>query len=58
MNSETLRVEAMQSWPAVDIPQLPGRGPALRLYDTADRQIRPTSPGGDRDDVRLRHHAL
>ena len=45
MNSETLRVEAMQSWPAVDIPQLPGRGPALRLYDTADRQIRPTSPG-------------
>ncbi|EHB53504.1 cysteine/1-D-myo-inosityl 2-amino-2-deoxy-alpha-D-glucopyranoside ligase [Mycolicibacterium rhodesiae JS60] len=35
----------MQSWPAVDIPQLPGRGPALRLYDTADRQLRPTSPG-------------
>jgi L-cysteine:1D-myo-inositol 2-amino-2-deoxy-alpha-D-glucopyranoside ligase len=35
----------MQSWPAVDIPQLPGRGPALRLYDTADRQVRPTSPG-------------
>ena len=45
MNSETLRVEAMQSWPAVDIPQLPGRGPALRLYDTADGQVRPTSPG-------------
>jgi L-cysteine:1D-myo-inositol 2-amino-2-deoxy-alpha-D-glucopyranoside ligase len=35
----------MQSWPAVAIPQLPGRGPALRLYDTADRQVRPTSPG-------------
>ncbi|WP_319433473.1 cysteine--1-D-myo-inosityl 2-amino-2-deoxy-alpha-D-glucopyranoside ligase [Mycobacterium sp. RTGN5] len=35
----------MQSWPAVDTPQLPGRGPALRLYDTADRQVRPTAPG-------------
>ncbi|MCX2934501.1 cysteine--1-D-myo-inosityl 2-amino-2-deoxy-alpha-D-glucopyranoside ligase [Mycobacterium sp. CVI_P3] len=35
----------MQSWPAVDLPQLPGRAPALRLYDTADRQVRPTAPG-------------
>lgn len=35
----------MKSWSAVDIPQLPGRGPALRLYDTADRQVRPTAPG-------------
>lgn len=35
----------MQSWPGVDIPQVPGRGPALRLYDSADQQLRPTTPG-------------
>lgn len=35
----------MRTWPDLDIPELPGRGPGLRLYDTADRQIRPTSPG-------------
>ena len=35
----------MQAWPIVDIPELPGRGPALRLYDTADQQVRPTAPG-------------
>ena len=35
----------MQAWPSVDIPSLPGRGPQLRLYDTADRQVRPTVPG-------------
>src|ERR1700687_4995 len=35
----------MQSWPAPDVPALPGRGPQLRLYDSADRQIRPVSPG-------------
>jgi L-cysteine:1D-myo-inositol 2-amino-2-deoxy-alpha-D-glucopyranoside ligase len=35
----------MRSWPAVEIRGLPGRGPALRLYDTADRQVRPTAPG-------------
>ncbi len=35
----------MQSWPSVDIPALPGRGPQLRLYDSADRQVRPTVPG-------------
>ena len=35
----------MQAWPIVDIPALPGRGPALRLYDTADQQVRPTAPG-------------
>jgi len=26
---------------------LPGRGPQLRLYDTADRQVRPVSAGED-----------
>ena len=35
----------MQSWPTADVPALPGLGPALRLYDTADRQVRPTIPG-------------
>ena len=27
------------------VPALPGRGPELRLYDTADRQVRPVAPG-------------
>ncbi|MFM8599407.1 MAG: cysteine--1-D-myo-inosityl 2-amino-2-deoxy-alpha-D-glucopyranoside ligase [Mycobacterium sp.] len=35
----------MHAWPGVEIPELPGRGPVLRLYDSADRQVRPTSPG-------------
>ena len=35
----------MRAWPAVEVPELPGRGPALRLYDTADRQVRPVAPG-------------
>lgn len=35
----------MRIWPEPDLPELPGRGPGLRLYDSADRQIRPTSPG-------------
>lgn len=35
----------MRAWPSVEIPRLPGRGPQLRLYDTADRQVRPTVPG-------------
>ena len=30
----------MQAWPAPTIPVLPGQGPQLRLYDSADRQIR------------------
>lgn len=34
----------MQAWRGADIPELPGRGPQLRLYDTADRQLRPTAP--------------
>lgn len=39
------KVEAMQSWSAPNIPVLPGRGPQLRLYDSADRQVRPVAPG-------------
>ncbi|MFY9918406.1 MAG: cysteine--1-D-myo-inosityl 2-amino-2-deoxy-alpha-D-glucopyranoside ligase, partial [Mycobacterium sp.] len=35
----------MQSWQAPTVPVLPGRGPQLRLYDTADRQVRPVSAG-------------
>jgi len=35
----------VQSWPAADIPVLPGNGPRLRLYDSADRQVRPIAPG-------------
>ena len=35
----------MQAWPTVDVPELPGRGPQLRLYDTADQQVRPTAVG-------------
>lgn len=35
----------MRSWSAGEVPQLPGQGPALRLFDTADRQVRPVSPG-------------
>ncbi len=35
----------MNSWPAANVPAVPGRGPQLRLYDSADRQIRPVSAG-------------
>src|SRR5258705_5236636 len=43
--SQHPRVGAMQSWPVPNVPALPGRGPQLRLYDSADRQIRPVTPG-------------
>src|SRR5215472_8728763 len=35
----------MRSWSAPSIPVLEGRGPQLRLYDSADRQVRPVTPG-------------
>lgn len=35
----------MQSWPGSPVPKLPGRGLALRLYDSSAAQIRPTAPG-------------
>ena len=41
----TNKVNTMQSWSAAQVPQLPGRGPQLRLYDSADRQVRPVTPG-------------
>src|SRR6187200_1802849 len=39
------KVDAMKSWPAPTVPALEGRGPQLRLYDSADRQVRPVSTG-------------
>src|SRR4051795_11572003 len=41
----SLKVEPMQSWSAPNVPELPGRGPQLRLFDSADRKVRPVSPG-------------
>ncbi|RDI63436.1 cysteine--1-D-myo-inosityl 2-amino-2-deoxy-alpha-D-glucopyranoside ligase [Nocardia pseudobrasiliensis] len=35
----------MQSWSEIAVPTVPGSGPPLRLYDTADRQVRPVTPG-------------
>ncbi|MHA0287783.1 cysteine--1-D-myo-inosityl 2-amino-2-deoxy-alpha-D-glucopyranoside ligase [Mycobacterium sp. C3-094] len=35
----------MKSWSAPSVPVLAGRGPQLRLYDSADRQVRPVSAG-------------
>ncbi|GAA4749606.1 cysteine--1-D-myo-inosityl 2-amino-2-deoxy-alpha-D-glucopyranoside ligase [Gordonia alkaliphila] len=35
----------MHSWPSPSVPELPGTGPALRLYDTADQQVKPVAPG-------------
>lgn len=35
----------MQSWPDPEVPKLSGDSPALRLYDTADRAVRPVAPG-------------
>lgn len=36
---------SMESWATPAVPQVDGRGPGLRLFDSATRQIRPTSPG-------------
>ncbi|WP_067651019.1 cysteine--1-D-myo-inosityl 2-amino-2-deoxy-alpha-D-glucopyranoside ligase [Nocardia harenae] len=35
----------MQSWSDTPIPTIPGTGPPLRLFDTADRAVRPVTPG-------------
>ncbi len=35
----------MLSWSAADVPAVPGSGPPLRLFDTADAEIRPVTPG-------------
>ncbi|MDQ1650860.1 MAG: L-cysteine:1D-myo-inositol 2-amino-2-deoxy-alpha-D-glucopyranoside ligase [Cryptosporangiaceae bacterium] len=35
----------MDSWQSPELPPLPGSGAALRLYDTATGEVRPTAPG-------------
>jgi L-cysteine:1D-myo-inositol 2-amino-2-deoxy-alpha-D-glucopyranoside ligase len=35
----------MDAWPAAPVPELPGRGEELRLYDTAQQAVRETAPG-------------
>ncbi|HEY4314203.1 MAG TPA: cysteine--1-D-myo-inosityl 2-amino-2-deoxy-alpha-D-glucopyranoside ligase [Actinomycetes bacterium] len=35
----------MQTWPATDLPDLPGRGLPLRLFDTSAGQVVTTDPG-------------
>ena len=35
----------MRSWPAPDVPTLPGGGVPLRLYDTADDRVKPVAAG-------------
>lgn len=35
----------MQTWSSTPLPTIPGSAPALRLYDTASRTVRPTAPG-------------
>jgi L-cysteine:1D-myo-inositol 2-amino-2-deoxy-alpha-D-glucopyranoside ligase len=35
----------VQPWPATDLPDLPGRGLPLRLFDTAAGEVRTTEPG-------------
>lgn len=37
----------MHSWSDQAVPSIPGQGPPLRLYDTADRQVRPVTPGAE-----------
>lgn len=37
----------MRSWSAPNVPRLPGTGLPLRLYDTAAREIRETTPSGE-----------
>jgi L-cysteine:1D-myo-inositol 2-amino-2-deoxy-alpha-D-glucopyranoside ligase len=35
----------MQTWPASAVPELPGQGGPLRLYDTARAEVHATAPG-------------
>ncbi|GAB20578.1 cysteine--1D-myo-inosityl 2-amino-2-deoxy-alpha-D-glucopyranoside ligase MshC [Gordonia effusa NBRC 100432] len=37
----------MQSWSSPAIPEAAGNSPALRLYDTAARQVQPVTPGAE-----------
>ncbi|MCI0688452.1 MAG: cysteine--1-D-myo-inosityl 2-amino-2-deoxy-alpha-D-glucopyranoside ligase [Sporichthyaceae bacterium] len=40
----------MESWPAPNVPKLPGAGLPLRLYDTASRALVPVGPAPDATD--------
>jgi L-cysteine:1D-myo-inositol 2-amino-2-deoxy-alpha-D-glucopyranoside ligase len=40
------RLDPMLAWPAPAVPRLPGRGPALRVHDTASGDLVATSPQG------------
>lgn len=35
----------MHAWPEPFVPELPGNGIALRLFDTVSQEVRPTAPG-------------
>lgn len=35
----------MQSWPAPEVPALPGTAPQLHVFDSAAGELRPTAPG-------------
>ncbi len=37
----------VEAWAAPEVPELPGRGPELALYDTARQAVHPTRPGPD-----------
>src|ERR1700761_4381401 len=37
--------DGMDAWAASDVPDLPGKGEPLRLFDTASQSVRETSPG-------------
>jgi L-cysteine:1D-myo-inositol 2-amino-2-deoxy-alpha-D-glucopyranoside ligase len=39
------RLLGVESWPAVDVPRLPGSGLPLRVMDTSAREVRPLRPG-------------
>ena len=35
----------MQTWPAPDVPTLPGTGLPVRVHDTATGKVGPAAPG-------------
>jgi L-cysteine:1D-myo-inositol 2-amino-2-deoxy-alpha-D-glucopyranoside ligase len=39
------RLRAVEAWIGPDVPLLEGRGPDLRLFDTATSRVRPSAPG-------------
>src|SRR5258708_4119258 len=39
------KLRTMRSWPAPEVPRLPGKGVPLHVYDSGSRAVRPTDPG-------------